>query len=100
MIVSAFDVVCDGDKALEDVISLGFTRILTSGMESTALEGLPILTHYVKKVANILVNTLKCCCTSSLTRLFMYFDFFTKKHRGIFSSFAREMNWFNAQMFY
>ncbi|XP_057307575.1 copper homeostasis protein cutC homolog isoform X1 [Hydractinia symbiolongicarpus] len=45
----AFDVVCDGDKALEDVISLGFTRILTSGMESTCLEGLPNLTHYVKK---------------------------------------------------
>ena len=35
----AFDVCSDRTKALEDIISIGFERILTSGGQSTALEG-------------------------------------------------------------
>ena len=46
----AFDVVHDCDSALEDVIKLGFDRILTSGMEPNALEGLPRLKQLVEKV--------------------------------------------------
>ena len=37
-------------KALETVIELGFTRVLTSGGDSTALEGLPTLNALVKQV--------------------------------------------------
>jgi len=40
----------DGARALEDLIEMGFDRILTSGMEPTALEGLPRLEELVKQV--------------------------------------------------
>ena len=46
----AFDVVHDGDSALEDIVKLGFDRILTSGMAANALEGLPCLKQFVEKV--------------------------------------------------
>ncbi|XP_035674188.1 copper homeostasis protein cutC homolog [Branchiostoma floridae] len=39
----AFDMVEDPSQALEDVISLGCERLLTSGCDSTVLEGLPTL---------------------------------------------------------
>lgn len=35
----AFDVTADPFRALEDIISLGFTRLLTSGQQASALEG-------------------------------------------------------------
>ncbi len=35
----AFDVVADADEALEQLVDLGITRILTSGRAKTALEG-------------------------------------------------------------
>ena len=46
----AFDLVHDGESALEDIIKLGFDRILTSGMAANALEGLPCLKQFVEKV--------------------------------------------------
>jgi len=45
----AFDMVRDGDKALEDAISLGCKRILTSGLMPTAYEGREMLRHLVQK---------------------------------------------------
>ncbi|KAI8492037.1 hypothetical protein Bbelb_304100 [Branchiostoma belcheri] len=39
-IVLAFDMVADPQQALEDVISLGCERLLTSGCDSTVLEGM------------------------------------------------------------
>lgn len=47
----AFDMVCDADKALEDVISLGCKRILTSGLMPSAEEGIDMLRHLVDKAA-------------------------------------------------
>lgn len=46
----AFDVTVDGNQALEHIIEMGFDRILTSGMEATALEGLPFLKQLVDQV--------------------------------------------------
>ena len=40
----------DISAALEAVISLGFERVLTSGGDSTALEGLPTICEMVKQV--------------------------------------------------
>ena len=42
--------VVDPHTALEDVINIGCERLLTSGLESTALEGLEMLKILVEKV--------------------------------------------------
>ncbi|KAK1905105.1 Copper homeostasis protein cutC like [Dissostichus eleginoides] len=43
----AFDMVHDPVVALETLISLGFERLLTSGCENSALEGLPLIKRLV-----------------------------------------------------
>lgn len=48
----AFDVAKNPFQALEDVISIGCKRILTSGQKATAYEGLNLLTELVKKAGN------------------------------------------------
>jgi copper homeostasis protein len=47
----AFDMCADLDQALEDIISLGCERVLTSGGKSTAIEGSRIISELVKKAA-------------------------------------------------
>lgn len=51
----AFDMVRNADKALEDVISLGCNRILTSGLMPTAEEGISTLRHLVEKAAGRII---------------------------------------------
>lgn len=43
----AFDMVKDPHRELEVLIRLGFDRILTSGCDSTALEGLPVIKQLI-----------------------------------------------------
>uniref|UniRef100_A0A9J8D5H1 Copper homeostasis protein cutC homolog n=2 Tax=Cyprinus carpio TaxID=7962 RepID=A0A9J8D5H1_CYPCA len=45
----AFDMVHDPAVALEALISLGFERILTSGCDCSALEGLPVIKRLVEQ---------------------------------------------------
>lgn len=45
----AFDMVHDPVVALETVITLGFERVLTSGLDSTVLEGLPLIKRLVEQ---------------------------------------------------
>ncbi|MBD5212429.1 MAG: copper homeostasis protein CutC [Bacteroidales bacterium] len=45
----AFDVVADPFRALEDIISLGFRRVLTSGCEKDALEGAEMISRLREK---------------------------------------------------
>ena len=47
----AFDMCADQFQALEDIIELGFERILTSGGRSTAMEGASVIAHLVEKAA-------------------------------------------------
>jgi copper homeostasis protein len=47
----AFDMCADPRQALEDIIELGFERILTSGGKSTAVEGSRIISELVKQAA-------------------------------------------------
>ena len=43
----AFDMVRDPFQALDTLASMGFSRVLTSGLDSTALEGLPLIKQLV-----------------------------------------------------
>src|SRR6266540_2840215 len=47
----AFDVVPDPSVALEQLIDLGITRVLTSGQAPRALEGLPVIRRLVEQAA-------------------------------------------------
>lgn len=49
-ILPAIDMTSDILQALDDVVDLGFQRVLTSGGSSTALEGLPMIQQMVERV--------------------------------------------------
>ncbi|KAL5021474.1 hypothetical protein ScPMuIL_000629 [Solemya velum] len=46
----AIDVCCDIDKALDCIISLRCERVLTSGGDTSALEGLPVIKQMIDRV--------------------------------------------------
>lgn len=56
----AFDHTSDPFKALEDIISLGCTRILTSGCRPTALEGADLLAQLVEKASDRIIIMPGC----------------------------------------
>jgi len=45
----AFDMCCDPEKALQDLIRLRVERVLTSGQEASCLEGLELITTLQKQ---------------------------------------------------
>ena len=51
----AFDVTPDPVKALEDIISLGCERVLTSGQEASVVEGLPLVRQLVDQAAGRII---------------------------------------------
>lgn len=51
----AFDMCKDPFKSLEDIISLGCERILTSGQQPTAIEGVSLLKQLVEKADNRII---------------------------------------------
>ena len=56
----AFDHSSDPFKALEDIICLGCTRILTSGCRPTALEGASLLSELVRKAGDRIIIMPGC----------------------------------------
>ena len=56
----AFDHTNDPYKALEDIISLGCARILTSGCRPTALEGAELLAQLVERAGNRIIIMPGC----------------------------------------
>ena len=56
----AFDHTIDPFKALEDIISLGCVRILTSGCKPTALEGTELLAQLVERAGERLIIMPGC----------------------------------------
>ena len=51
----AFDMTADPFAALETLIELGVDRILTSGQEATALEGLPLIAELVRRAGERII---------------------------------------------
>ena len=51
----AFDVCRNGEKALEDIISLGCDRLLTSGMEQNAEQGATYIAKLVEQAAGRII---------------------------------------------
>ena len=56
----AFDVCRNPQKALEDIISLGCDRILTSGQQSDAVKGIPLIAELVKRAAGRIIIMPGC----------------------------------------
>lgn len=51
----AFDMVADPSAALEDLITLGIDRVLTSGLEATAMQGVKTITALVRQAAGRII---------------------------------------------
>lgn len=51
----AFDMCCNPQKALEDIVALGCHRILTSGQQNKAEEGIPLLRELVQQAAGRII---------------------------------------------
>lgn len=51
----AFDACIDPHCALEELIRLGVNRILTSGQQPTAFQGLPLITELIQKAGNRII---------------------------------------------
>lgn len=56
----AFDVCSNASKALEEIISLGCNRILTSGQQPTAESGIPLLKELNKQAAGRIILLAGC----------------------------------------
>ena len=52
----AFDMTSDYERALEDIVNLGCERILTSGLDSSALEGTLVIKKCIEIVSAIYFN--------------------------------------------
>jgi copper homeostasis protein len=59
----AFDMTNDPFQAMEDLIELGVDRILTSGQENSALEGLDLITELVEKAKDRIIIMPGCGIT-------------------------------------
>lgn len=56
----AFDVCRDPFQALDELIGLGFDRILTSGQESDAVKGIPLIADLVRRAAGRIIIMPGC----------------------------------------
>ena len=56
----AFDVCCDPQKALEQIIKLGCNRILTSGQQPTAESGIPLLKELQQQAGGRIILLAGC----------------------------------------
>lgn len=91
----AFDMVRDADKALEDVITLGCDRILTSGLMPTAAEGCKNLYHLIKKAAERIVIMPGSGVTSSNAKDILSFTGASEIHASARSSRQSDMEYRN-----
>ncbi len=68
----AFDHTCDPKQALEDIIKLGFNRILTSGQQPTAPQGIALLSELQQQSARRITILAGCGVNeSNIKQLFL-----------------------------
>lgn len=60
----AFDVCSDPFKGLDDLIELGFDRVLTSGQESSVLEGIELLKELITRAGDKIIVMPGCGITT------------------------------------
>lgn len=71
---AAFDMVHDPVVALETLVSLGFQRVLTSGCDTSALEGLPLIKRLIDQVClNYMYAYMFVCNHMETLWLFIFF---------------------------
>lgn len=71
---AAFDMVHDPVVALETLVSLGFQRVLTSGCDTSALEGLPLIKRLIDQVCLNYMYAYMCVCNHMETLwLFIFY---------------------------
>lgn len=81
----AFDVVSDPFKEIERLIELGIDRVLTSGQEETANEGIEL----IKKLTKIAANRIKIMPGSGINKTNIV-NF--KKFKEVHGSFKEDIN--------
>lgn len=94
----AFDVCVEPLQALEDIIKLGFERILTSGQKPTALEGIGLIKTLVKKALGRISIMAGSGVNEENVRHIIRETGVTEVHstaKGIFSS---KMNWHHPEV--
>lgn len=95
----AFDVTKDAKKSLETLISLGIERVLTSGQEVTAFEGLETISELVK-LANERITILACgSLTDRNVRKFVEKTKVKEVHLTGFAEVESQMNFRNPRVF-
>ena len=85
----AFDVTPDPLKALDQLISLGFTRVLTSGQEKTALKGAELICKLIVHAGDRIEILPGCGLRPHNIRAFVQQTQATQVH---FSAFGRKLD--------
>lgn len=89
----AFDVCAEPIKALEDIIELGFERILTSGQKPTALEGINLIKELVKKASGRISIMAGSGVNEENVRHIIRETGVTEVHSTAKKDFAGKMSW-------
>jgi copper homeostasis protein len=91
----AFDMCVDQYQALEDIIELGFDRILTSGGRTTAMEGANVLNHLVEKAAGRIIIMPGCGVDEHNVANLVHFTNTTEVHSSARKTVTSKMRYMN-----
>jgi copper homeostasis protein len=94
----AFDTCNDQFKALEDIIGLGFERILTSGEKSTAMEGSRRIAELIQKAADRIIIMPGSGINEHNVADLVHFTGATEVHSSARTRVASKMNYKNDHM--
>ena len=90
-----FDLSANLNQSLEDIIELGFDRILTSGGRSTAMEGAGIIARLIKQAAGRIIIMPGCGITEDNVADLVRFTGATEVHASARKRFNSQMVFHN-----